>query len=1005
MINESFRTHLPDRTLSFDSNIDGCLAGDALTIRRQQKIKTFGDPKAPFTYQICFNESCPYLSLKVKKLTGDGTLKMSWDPQGTRTPLEINLISRPASLLEWPDIAPRVLAVGVRAQEERVWRLHLRLCVSAEVHWWGLGPLLVFTVVTGLARLVKLQDPSVILCAISLSETSFIALIPSEVLKEPSLPPLLAVAWDEQSQSFSHNPRKRVRAQGSNNAPPQAYNSSDPAFFSSDDDPALDNYVEGRRKKRYIGSWFQQHPELPERGSGEGMSETPAIKQKRQWARHADSGVYLGSDGNESDDMMDQLESPMRPKLPQLGRPDAPRISMAEFAAQDKVRTCLERGEETVDFWSMGLQEISNDTISPLSHLSRIPFVTKDVAFEHKDPELKIYLAMNSLTRVPGAIFDLTHLTTLSLRGNKLTEIPPAISKLHRLKELNVSQNRLRYLPIELLDLFGLNSSLRTLVIHPNPLLQPELDLETRAGSDSEVSLAPDLQNALFDLSDLSRDKLERLLTPVLVSRSLGRSPVQLSNTSGRVISDFRLPLESTQLVSVETFKNDERSPSSHLTSHNAPDKRRSRISSSGVPSSVPSLLEIALQTCYRSVQLPDMKHYLPGELVRLNQFLDRAVKQKAAGKLNSLVFANMDREGRVDEELFNLTLSPSHKPIFTSKRAATMSAKRVAPLVFPAASRHTATVIFVHGLGDTGHGWASAVENWRRRQRLDEVKFILPHAPQIPITCNMGMRMPGWFDIKVLDGTVEALRANEDAEGIKLSQQYFHNLIRDEINAGIPADRIVLGGFSQGGAMSIFAGLTCPSKLAGIVGLSSWLLLSNRFKDLVPAENVNKETPIFMGHGAEDPLVRTDLGKQSSELLKQLGYAVSWTTYPPSSSPAPLAKDVNCQLRPSSTATLCPSFPPHGWVRVSGDVSHSPHLASRAGNSHVANMGLPVYTTTSLASQDQPSQQQTQQQATGAGANTGAGVTRPKTEEEKEADRLYEERMEEEYAKRDGGS
>jgi lysophospholipase I len=70
------------------------------------------------------------------------------------------------------------------------------------------------------------------------------------------------------------------------------------------------------------------------------------------------------------------------------------------------------------------------------------------------------------------------------------------------------------------------------------------------------------------------------------------------------------------------------------------------------------------------------------------------------------------------------------------------------APLVFPATAAHTATVIFLHGLGDTGHGWEFAVENWRRRQRLDEVKFILPHAPRIPITVNRGMRMPGWYDI-----------------------------------------------------------------------------------------------------------------------------------------------------------------------------------------------------------------------------------------------------------------
>ncbi len=69
-------------------------------------------------------------------------------------------------------------------------------------------------------------------------------------------------------------------------------------------------------------------------------------------------------------------------------------------------------------------------------------------------------------------------------------------------------------------------------------------------------------------------------------------------------------------------------------------------------------------------------------------------------------------------------------------------------PLVSPAIAQHTATVIFLHGLGDTGHGWSFAVENWRRRQRLDEVKFVFPHAPNIPITINRGMRMPGWYDI-----------------------------------------------------------------------------------------------------------------------------------------------------------------------------------------------------------------------------------------------------------------
>ncbi|RKL04972.1 Acyl-protein thioesterase 1 [Fusarium oxysporum] len=190
-------------------------------------------------------------------------------------------------------------------------------------------------------------------------------------------------------------------------------------------------------------------------------------------------------------------------------------------------------------------------------------------------------------------------------------------------------------------------------------------------------------------------------------------------------------------------------------------------------------------------------------------------------------------------------------------------------PLVFPAASRHTATVIFVHGLGDTGHGWASAVENWRRREKLSEVKFILPHAPEIPIT------------VKQLGGDVDSLVRNEDTEGIKRSQKYFHDLIQEEVNSGIPPERIVLGGFSQGGAMSLLAGLTCTSKLGGIVGLSSWLLLSKTFADLVKPTDANRQTPVMMFHGDADPIVPFQRGKLSADLLKELGYDVTFKTYP----------------------------------------------------------------------------------------------------------------------------
>lgn len=113
------------------------------------------------------------------------------------------------------------------------------------------------------------------------------------------------------------------------------------------------------------------------------------------------------------------------------------------------------------------------------------------------------------------------------------------------------------------------------------------------------------------------------------------------------------------------------------------------------------------------------------------------------------------------------------------------------------------------------------------------------------------------------------------------MSQQYIHDLIKEEVSSGIPTERIVIGGFSQGGAMSLFSGLTASTKLAGIVGLSSWLPLSVKFKELVPEANLNKDTPILMCHGDADRLVHTGMGKLSVDLLTEMGYKVTWKTYP----------------------------------------------------------------------------------------------------------------------------
>ncbi|KAF2135769.1 uncharacterized protein K452DRAFT_238740 [Aplosporella prunicola CBS 121167] len=197
--------------------------------------------------------------------------------------------------------------------------------------------------------------------------------------------------------------------------------------------------------------------------------------------------------------------------------------------------------------------------------------------------------------------------------------------------------------------------------------------------------------------------------------------------------------------------------------------------------------------------------------------------------------------------------------------------------LVVPALKRHTATVIVAHGLGDSGAGWMFLAENWRRRNKFDEVSFIFPSAPEIPITINMGMRMPGWYDLHSLSD----INRSEDEVGIKRSMDYFHSLIKDEMDKGIKSERIVIGGFSQGGAMSLLSGVTCPQKLGGIFGLSSYLLLRDKFRDMVPAENPNKDTPIFMGHGDADPVVQYVWGQGTASMLKEWGWTVDFRTYP----------------------------------------------------------------------------------------------------------------------------
>ncbi|PMD60807.1 putative acyl-protein thioesterase 1 [Hyaloscypha bicolor E] len=202
--------------------------------------------------------------------------------------------------------------------------------------------------------------------------------------------------------------------------------------------------------------------------------------------------------------------------------------------------------------------------------------------------------------------------------------------------------------------------------------------------------------------------------------------------------------------------------------------------------------------------------------------------------------------------------------------------------LIIPAVKRHTATVIMAHGLGDSGVGWVGLAENWRRRQKFEEVKFIFPNAPTIPITVNGGMRMPGWYDIvrRSSSTNFSDLQAQSDEAGITRSQSYFHSLISSEIQSGIHSSRIILGGFSQGGAMAIFSGITSKEKLGGIFGMSCYLLMYNKVESLLPTEGGNKETRIWMGHGDSDPLVRPEWGQATARKLKDMGFGVELKMY-----------------------------------------------------------------------------------------------------------------------------
>ncbi|MCP3980998.1 MAG: alpha/beta fold hydrolase [bacterium] len=209
-------------------------------------------------------------------------------------------------------------------------------------------------------------------------------------------------------------------------------------------------------------------------------------------------------------------------------------------------------------------------------------------------------------------------------------------------------------------------------------------------------------------------------------------------------------------------------------------------------------------------------------------------------------------------------------------------------------------SVIWLHGLGADGHDFEPIVPHLGLPDSLG-VRFVFPHAPLRPVTVNMGMTMRAWYDIRGLD-----LRRDQDLEGIQESARQTRALIDRENERGVPNGRIVLAGFSQGGAVALHVGLRLDPRPAGLLALSTYLLLPESLE----AEHAGRgsELPLFQGHGTLDPLVPIDRGEAARDALREVGYEIDWHSYPMQHEVCPQEiADVGAWLGRTLTAVTTP--------------------------------------------------------------------------------------------------
>lgn len=183
------------------------------------------------------------------------------------------------------------------------------------------------------------------------------------------------------------------------------------------------------------------------------------------------------------------------------------------------------------------------------------------------------------------------------------------------------------------------------------------------------------------------------------------------------------------------------------------------------------------------------------------------------------------------------------------------------------------AAVIWMHGLGDDGRGWSEVVPALGLPREL-ALRFIFPHAPVMPVTINNGMQMRAWYDIRQAN-----LSERADLDGVRRSRAHVDALLAREAARGINPRRTLLAGFSQGGAIALYAGIRHGARLGGIVALSAYLIAGERAA--AEASPANRDVPIFMAHGTYDQVVELQWAERSRETLAAGGWAVEWHEYP----------------------------------------------------------------------------------------------------------------------------